>query len=135
MKATNYLVAALLASTTLISPISAHAEGFFETRLDGVRTGFITRSWNDRNYDGYNTEITAANCLNNPHGSPGRVEFTLKKKIPVLPDHDLGTRTLNGCYREWDRGNWGRVAAGDYYAVVGTFDWNRLTINWLKVVY
>ena len=59
-----------LAITSFVVP--ANAEGHFETSVNGIRDGFKTRSWSDRNIDGFNTEITAATCLNTPHGSPGK---------------------------------------------------------------
>ncbi len=117
------------------TPPVAHAEGYFESNMRGVRSGFATRTWYDGNMDGYNTEITASGCLNNPHGSPGKVEFTVHRKLNWRPDVNLGTRNLNDCYRSWARGGWGRPVAGTYYAGVHTYSWNYLTVNWLKVVY
>ena len=122
-----------LAITSFVVP--ANAEGHFETSVNGIRDGFKTRSWSDRNIDGFNTEITAATCLNTPHGSPGKVEMTLRRTLAGQPDPDLGSRSLNRCYGGWDRGGWGRQAAGNYHADIHTFDWNRLTINWMKVVW
>ncbi|MDO4761945.1 MAG: hypothetical protein Q4A31_08520 [Corynebacterium sp.] len=135
MKLKVYLTAFFAVFVGLLVPSYAYAEGYFETRMDRVRSGFGTRAWIDNNIDSYSTEITASGCLNDPHGSPGKVEFTLKRHIPILPDSNHGTRNLNGCYRSFDRGSWGRVVPGRYYAIVGTYDWNHLTINWLKVVY
>lgn len=57
------------------------------------------------------------------------------RNLSFRPDINLGERYLNRGYTSWDRGGWGRLPAGNYYAQVGTFDWNRLSINWLKVVY
>lgn len=113
----------------------ANAEGHFETSVSGVSDGFRTRGWVDRNIDGYNTEITAATCLNDPHGSPGKVEMTLRRELSMKPDPDLGSRSLNKCYGGWDRGGWGRQAAGNYHADIHTFDWNHLTIKWMKFVW
>lgn len=134
MKKYISVVLAASAASLMLTPM-ANAEGYFESSMHGVRSGFSTRQWVDRNVDGYNTEITASRCLNNPHGSPGKVEFTLRRKVSLRPDVNMGTRNLNGCYGSWARGGWGRVTAGTYYASVGTYDWNRLTVNWLKVIY
>ncbi|MEK0087146.1 hypothetical protein [Corynebacterium sp. KPL4072] len=32
-------------------------------------------------------------------------------------------------------GGWGRQAAGKYHADIHTFDWNHLTIKWMKFVW
>ena len=128
------MLAVVATSSTLVMPV-AHAEGYFESRIDNARNGFQTRRWADRNADSFNTELTAATCINNPHGSPGKVEFTLRRHESWRPDPHLGTRVLNRCYGGWDRGGWGRQAAGTYYAQLGTFGWNRLTVNWVKVVW
>lgn len=124
---------AVLAVQAFAAP--ANAEGSFETSVIGVRDGYQTRGWLDRNIDGYNTEITAATCLNQPHGSPGKVEMTLRRNLSGRPDPDLGSRALNRCYGGWDRGGWGRQASGNYHADIHTFSWNSLTIRWMKFVW
>ena len=55
------IVAGLVTALTVsMFAAPANAEGHFETSVSGVRDGYRTRGWTDRNIDGYNTEITAA---------------------------------------------------------------------------
>ncbi|RMB64758.1 hypothetical protein D9542_11660 [Corynebacterium macginleyi] len=84
--------------------------------------------WVDRNIDGYNTEFTAATCLNNPYRVPGKVELNLRRELSMQPDSDLGLRSFNRCYGGCDRGGWGLQAARNYRTDIHTFNWNHLTI-------
>ena len=130
-------IAAGLVTALAVSMFAApaNAEGHFETSVNGVRDKYRTRGWTDRNIDGYNTEITAATCSNATPGSPGKVEMTLRRELSKRPDPDLGSRSFNRCYGGWDRGGWGRQAAGNYHADIHTSDWNHLTIKWMKFVW
>ncbi|MBK4139788.1 hypothetical protein GWO53_04610 [Corynebacterium macginleyi] len=63
--------ATALAVSILAGPVNTDRN--FETSVSGLRVGYRNRGWTDGNIVGYNKEITAANCLNNFDGSPGKV--------------------------------------------------------------
>lgn len=135
MKKLRTLTIPLVAALALSSIAPASAEGGFISSLSGVRDGFTTRVWNDKNSDTTGTTITASGCRNQTPNSPGRVDFTLRRQRSFRPDTIEGAKPFSACYRGEAKGNWGRVQAGNYYAVLGTHSWNHVSVNHLEVSY
>ena len=91
----------------------AYAEGGFTSYMKGVREGFDSRTWTDKNRDTQATQILLASCTR-----ALRLQLT-REKPWYLPDENRGTRAY------WDdpqTRSWGRQPSGDYHFTVVNYD-------------
>ncbi|MCI9889960.1 hypothetical protein JT358_16115 [Micrococcales bacterium 31B] len=91
-----------------LAAVPAFAEGGFSSSLSGVRVGFQSRGWVDRNVDTMPTQITVNTC------SQGTMEITLQRDDGnvFFPDTPL-LRTTFDCARSAYM-NAGRLPADNY---------------------
>lgn len=106
----------------------AHAEGSWSGSVSGVRQGFESRRWTDRDNDANDTIVSFSDCTYTFQGNEmdgNNVDIELWRDISYAPDRGQGKQKL---YCNWSgSGNWGHVGAGEYYFAIylvnGWNDW------------
>lgn len=111
---------------------SAYAEGGFNSSLSGVRVGFKTRTWTDKNTDAVSTSVSHYSTCS--VGSTS-VTYNMMHEYSLSPDIDLGSKSLT-CSKTGSL-YWGDVVAGEYHSTVvaigGTY--STVSVSDLRVKY
>lgn len=105
-------------AAVLASAIPAHAEGSWSSSMNGVRTGFNSRTWVDKNNDSVSTSISLSGCSNGGLGpSVTNTQLQLTRETSVVePDENRGRYTFN-CTSS-DSHAFGDQPGGDYHFTV-----------------
>lgn len=104
----------------LFSAGIAMAEGGFDTFVQEWDVGNQSRVWADKNVDAANTTVQIDNCRTT-FGINDNQNFAdiIVYKSQWGPDPNLGQKRIF-CFVS-GTGNWGRVAAGDYYFYLANY--------------
>ncbi|MFE7269948.1 hypothetical protein [Streptomyces sp. NPDC057623] len=105
-------------AAVLAGAIPAHAEGSWSSSMNGVRTGFNSRTWTDNNNDGVSTSISLSGCSNGglgPAVNDTQLQLTRETSI-VQPDENRGRYTFH-CASS-DSHAFGDQPKGDYHFTV-----------------
>ncbi|NJQ14722.1 hypothetical protein [Streptomyces bohaiensis] len=107
-----------LAIVMLASAVPAHAEGSWSSSMNGVRTGFDSRTWTDNNSDNVSTRIALSGCSNGGTGAPvTNTQLQLTRQTAwYQPDENRGRYTFH-CSSS-DANAFGRQPAGNYHFTV-----------------
>ncbi|GAA2725700.1 hypothetical protein CAE01nite_20560 [Cellulomonas aerilata] len=111
------LIAALVATSTVVVAAPALAEGSFNSTVSGVRVGFESRSWADRNVDGAATRARITAC------SVGGVGIGIFRER-FGPDALIARGSTCDAYVSG-----GRVASGNYHFTVERIGGSNLNGN------
>ncbi len=113
------LAGGLSALIVLLAGSPVFAEGSWSGKVEGVRQGFESRRWTDRNSDSVKTAVTFKNCSwKDPSNRPNSAGYTtveLRQVLTALPDRKLGKKDLWCAGASGDTKDWGDRAAGEYY--------------------
>jgi hypothetical protein len=112
------LVVTLVAALALVPTATAAAapgEGGFGSHLRGVKAGFDSRTWTDRNSDAVNTTIHLRYCTIDENSSVTPEVVVRLWRERTGPDQKFGTDKLYRCAGNGERKSWGRVPAANYH--------------------
>jgi hypothetical protein len=108
---------AAVAIATLATAIPAFAEGSFTSHMSGVRVGFESRRWDDKNEDSKGTIVSLRYChyMKEPSHEPKSAQFTLNLIKDTLFDEARGNVKYDCSGSTWKQYDWGRQPAGKYF--------------------
>jgi hypothetical protein len=99
----------------VLAPTPAYAEGSFTSHLDGVRSGFQSRTWTDNNLDNVATRTTLSGCSRSD-GATFFLEVNLYRIRTLLPNVNYGAKDVSNCRTTTTTANWGYPnVAGSYF--------------------
>lgn len=127
-------VVAALAVAMIGVPVTAHAEGGFDSSLSGVRTGFTSRQWTDRAADGAATTTQVSGCSRSD-GATFYLEVELRKRRSFLPDVSYGRKNVSSCTSSTPTANWGNPGSGDFFDQFWHYDFGTVSASSVKVRY
>ena len=106
------------AAAVMAGAIPAQAEGNWSSSMNGVRTGFNSRTWTDNNNDSVSTTISLSGCSNGGMGAPvDNTQLQLTRETSIVePDEDRGRYTFH-CSSSASHA-FGDQPKGDYHFTV-----------------
>lgn len=115
MRGRRTIAITMLTGALVASGQTAIAEGSWSSSVTRVRTGFETRSWNDRNTDSAATQWRLERCTDYLTG--GRATNShwklMRERGGVLPDENRGEKYFP-CATASQQ-SWGDVPASNYH--------------------
>lgn len=111
----------------------AMAEGGFDSSLSGVRDGFTTREWTDKNLDTNVTKTYVAGCSRSD-GATFTMEVELRKDV-FGPDTSYGNKDFANCTWEGVTHNWGDPGSGTFFNQIHQYSFGTISANHYNVHY
>jgi len=115
-------------------PALAAAEGGWDSSLSGVRSGYTSRLWTDRNLDANATTSAARGCRRSD-GATFRLSVELRKRKAWSPDVSYGRKDIGACTWTTASANWGRPGAGDYFLQYWHYDFGTVSASYVNARY
>lgn len=117
-----------LAFATLVAgiPGTAGAEGSWSSSLSGVRSGYTSRQWTDRNSDGASTTAQLSGCSRSD-GANFFLDVELRRRRSFAPDVSYGRKNVNSCTFTNPTVSWGRPGSGDFFFQFWHYDFGTVS--------
>jgi hypothetical protein len=132
LRPTRRHVILVVAAAMLASPGVAVAEGGFDSSLSGVRSGYVSRQWTDRNLDGASTTTQVSGCSRSD-GANFFLDVELRKRRSFQPDVSYGRQNVSACRGGAPTANWGRPGAGDFFNQFWHYDFGTVSASSVRV--
>lgn len=122
MKHKQLLVALVGLIALLLVTGSVYAEGGFTSYMYGVRVGFTSRTWTDKNLDNVSTSVTFGGC-------------TKSVSIGLFRGATRVSGATFNCQNATLRASFGDLPAGDYKFKIERINGSTSTNNTVNVSY
>jgi hypothetical protein len=134
-RAMSKLCAVITAFVIIVTPMPAYAEGSFTSHLDGVRSGFASRTWVDSNRDNVSTTARLAGCSRSD-GANFFLEVNLYRVRSLLPNVNYGSRNVSACRTSSTTASWGDPnVAGTYFLRFYHYTFGTVSASTVVVTY